>query len=78
MAEQQRTDDERADLRPPPRPRWVIVLVIAIVVAVLIFLGVHLILGGHGPMQHMPGMNHGLPASVIGTNAKTDVAGNAP
>jgi hypothetical protein len=66
MAERQRADDDRAGLRPPPRPRWVIVLVIAIVVAVLIFLGAHLLMGGHGPMQHMPGMNHGLPAPVIG------------
>jgi hypothetical protein len=66
MTERQRADDHGTEMRPPPRPRWVIVLVIAIVVAVLIFLGIHLLGGGHGPMQHTPGMNHGLPASVIG------------
>jgi hypothetical protein len=57
--------DVPAGLRPPPRPRWVIWLVIAIAVAVLVFLGSHLLMGGHGPMRHMPGMNHGLPATAI-------------
>lgn len=66
MTEQRRTDNDGADLRPPPRPRWVIWLVVVLVVAVLVFLGAHLVMGGHGPMQHMPGMNHGLPVSVVG------------
>ena len=50
-----------ARMRPPARPRWVIWLVIGIVVAVLVVLGVHLIMGG-GPMDHRSGMNHALPA----------------
>jgi hypothetical protein len=53
-------------LRPPPRPRWVKWLLIAIAIAVLVFLGFHLLMGGgHGPMDHMPGMNHGMSAPVI-------------
>jgi hypothetical protein len=77
MTERRGPDDPDADLRPPPRPRWVIVLVIALAVAVLIFLGAHLLLGGHGPMQHMPGMSHGLPGSVLGNAVKNNVAGDA-
>ncbi len=61
-------------LRPPPRPRWVIWLVIAIAVAVLVFLGVHLLMGGHGPMNHMPGTNHGLPPSAPNSGLAGDVA----
>jgi hypothetical protein len=58
--------DMSADLRPPPRPRWVVWLVIAIAVAVLVFLGAHLLfMGGGRGIQHMPGMNHGMSASVI-------------
>lgn len=66
--------DVPAGLRPPPRPRWVIWLAIAIAAAVLVFLGVHLLMGGHGPMQHVPGTNHGLPASARHGGLSGDVA----
>lgn len=57
---------------PPPRPRWVTWLVIAIAVAALAFLGFHLLMGGgHGPMQHMPGMHMGLPAPVAHSTGGT-------
>jgi hypothetical protein len=57
--------DVSAGLRPPPRPRWVIWLLIAIAVLALVLAGAHFLSGGHGSMKHMPGMNHGMPASVI-------------
>lgn len=58
------TDEVTTGRRPPPRPRWVIWLAIAIGAAVLVFLGMHLLAGG-GSMQHMPGMHHGLPAPAV-------------
>ena len=45
-------------LQPPPRPRWVIWLVVGVAVAVLLYFGVHLLMGGgRGPMNH--GGGHG-------------------
>jgi hypothetical protein len=77
MTERQEADPHDADLRPPPRPRWVIWLAIVIVAAVLIFLGAHLLMGGHGPIQHMPGTNHGLPVPVIGNGVRNSIGGGA-
>lgn len=54
---------------PPPRPRWLKLLILGMVVAVLLFLAIHLLTGGgRGPGQHGPGMNHGqsFGPSVIG------------
>jgi hypothetical protein len=56
-------------LRPPPRPRWVIWLVVGIVATVLVFLGLHLLMGGdRGPMDHRGphgAMNMGMPVSAL-------------
>jgi hypothetical protein len=57
--------DVSAGLRPPPRPRWVIWLVIGIAVVALVLAATHFLTGGHGSMKHMPGMNHGMSAPVI-------------
>jgi len=44
---------------PPPRPRWLKVLLLGILVVVLGFVVMHLI-QGRGPQLHGPGMNHGM------------------
>ena len=45
--------------RPPPRPRWLKLLLLGILVVVLGFVVMHL-LQGKGPQLHGPGMNHGM------------------
>ena len=65
MTHQAQTDHDQT-FEPPPRPRWVIWLAIGVVVAVLLFLGLHLLTGG-GRMNHggnHSGMNMGMPNSL--------------
>lgn len=57
---------QRAGSTPPPRPTWVYVLIVAVLVAVAAFVGMHLLTGGgpgrhtpSGPSRHGPGMHQG-------------------
>ena len=49
---------------PPPRPRWLKVLLISLVVALLLLLGSHLLRGGGGPGKHGPGMHQSQGAAA--------------
>lgn len=53
MSQQPSTPSEQ-QTGPPPRLRWLKVLLIGIAVAVLLFLALHLLMGG-GPGMHGPG-----------------------
>lgn len=44
---------------PPPRPRWLKLLLLGILVVVLGFIAMHL-LQGKGPRLHGPGLTQGL------------------
>ena len=45
--------------QPPPRPRWLKVLLLGILVVVLAFVVMHVLQGG-GPQLHGPGTDRGM------------------